>query len=329
LSEREVEVRPPTPADLPAIDELYRSVKGRGRPESVTRHRFFDTPWGDSHSHIALDGDRCIAVFLVWPVAIRVGDEVVAGAQGTDAATHPDYRNRPRLFFGMVREGKRYLEERGVDLYYTFPNTRSIKILKLVGGTYLGEVGAWGMELRPRRWWLWPGRRPAGEVAATQTRPSEVTGLVEAAFGGETAIRVDKSDTWLDWRYSEATAERYEWLVLRDGGAVTAAALVGERDPDVWGPDFAGLLRIHELFALGEDAGTRLLRHAIEHVRRPGARKLDVLVKDPLLERAVERAGFVLENTRPITAHAVREDLPLDPYDFANWRLISGDMDFF
>ena len=37
---------------------------------------------------------------LVWPVALRVGDEVVLGGQGTDAATHPDYRNRPRLFVG-------------------------------------------------------------------------------------------------------------------------------------------------------------------------------------------------------------------------------------
>jgi hypothetical protein len=82
LTDGDIEIRFPTPDDLPAIGELYRAVKGRGRPDSVTRHRFFDTPWGDSPAFIALDGDKCVSVGLVWPVALRVGDEVVLGGQG-------------------------------------------------------------------------------------------------------------------------------------------------------------------------------------------------------------------------------------------------------
>jgi Acetyltransferase (GNAT) domain len=326
----EIEVRAPTPDDLPAIGELYRAVKGRARPESVTRHRLFDTPWGDSLSYIALDGERCVSVLVIWPVAMRVGGEVVLGGQGTDAATHPDYRALPRLFVGMVRRAKQNLEARGFDLYYTFPNTRSVKILKVVAGTYLGEVSAWGVELERRRRWLPRRRREPGELSVADARAPEVTALIEAAHGGEPVIRVEKSESWLDWRYSEATAERYEWLFLHEGGSLAGAALVGERDPDVWGQDFAGLLRVHELFALSEDAGETLLRRVIAHVeRRPGARKLDVLVKDPALERAVERAGFVLESTRPITSFVVREGLQPDPYEFSHWRIISGDMDFF
>ena len=162
----EIEIRLPTPDDLPAIDELYRAVKGRGRPESVTRHRFFDTPWGDSPAFVAFDGDKCVSVGLVWPVALRVGDEVVPGGQGTDAATHPDYRNRPRLFVGMARAMKPLLQERGFDVYYTFPNTRSIKILKVVAGTYLGEVGAWGLEL---------GRQPMVAAWAPESRHRRFT----------------------------------------------------------------------------------------------------------------------------------------------------------
>jgi hypothetical protein len=330
LAEREIEVRQPTPDDVPAIDELYRAVKGRARPESVTRHRFFDTPWGDSPSHIALDGDKCVSVTLAWPVALRVGDEVVLGAQGTDAATHPDYRNRPRLFVGLVRAGRKLLEERGYDVYYTFPNTRSIKILKAVAGTYLGEVGAWGIELESRRRFLRRRQQGTGELAVADSITPELVALVEAALGDEPVIRVDKSPTWLEWRYSPATAERYEWLVLHEGDAAAAAALVGERDTELWGPDFAGLFRIHELFALREDAAETLLRRVVARIRqRPGARKLDVLVKDPLLEHAVERAGFAREESRPITSFVFREGLPLDAYDFAHWRIISGDMDFF
>jgi len=326
----EITIRPPTRADLPALGELYLAVKGRGRPESVTRHRFFDTPWGDSPSYIALDGDMCVSVGLIWPAALRVGDEVVLGGQGTDAATHPDYRARPRLFVGMARAAKQLLADRGFDVYYTFPNTRSIKILKLVAGTYLGEVGAWGLELGGRRRWFRRGRPEAGELSVEESRTPEISALVEAALGDQPVIRIDKSETWLDWRYSEATAERYEWLLLHEGGSVMAAALVGERDPELWGSDFAGLLRIHELFALSEDAAETLLRGVIAHVERwPGARKLDVLVKDPKLERAVERAGFAREQARPITAFAFSEGMQLDPYDFSHWRIISGDMDFF
>ena len=127
-----IELRPPTPDDLPGIGELYRIVKGRPRPEQVTRHRFFDTPWGDSLSLIALDGDRVVSAALVWPVMLRVGSEVVLGGQGTDAVTHPDYRGRPRLFLSLARTIKSLLPERGIDVYYTFPNERSVKLTKYV-----------------------------------------------------------------------------------------------------------------------------------------------------------------------------------------------------
>jgi Acetyltransferase (GNAT) domain len=332
VTDGDLEVRLPTPEDLPAIGELYRAVKGRGRPESVTRHRFFDTPWGDSPAYVAFDGDKCVSMVLFWPVALRVGDEVVLGGQGTDGATHPDYRNRPRLFVGMVRAGFQLMEERGFDVYYTFPNTRSIKILKVVAGTYVGEVGAWGLELGSRRGMGFLRRRwrGVGDLSVAGTPPPDLAVLIEEALGDEPVIRVDKSRTWLEWRYSPATAERYEWLLMHEGGSMVAAALVGERDTALWGPDFAGLCRIHELFALSEDAGEALLRRVIAHVeQRPGARKLDVLVKDPRLERAVERAGFARETTRPITSIVFREGLQLDPYDFSHWRIISGDMDFF
>jgi hypothetical protein len=333
LTDGDIEVRLPTPEDLPAIGELYRAVKGRSRPESVTRHRFFDTPWGDPPALIAVDGDKCVGMVLVWPVALRVGDEVVLGGQGTDGATHPDYRNRPRFFVGLIRAGIQLMEERGVDVYYTFPNARSVKVVKVVAGTYLGEVGAWGLEFGPRGGFGFLRRKWRGLGAlsvAGATPPPELAVLIEEALGDEPVIRVDKSPTWLEWRYSPATAERYEWLLLHEGGSMVAAALVGERDAALWGPHFAGLWRIHELFALSEDAGEGLLRRVIAHVQqRSGARRLDVLVKDPRLERAVERAGFARETPRPITSIVFREGLQLDPYDFSHWRIISGDMDFF
>ena len=160
------------------------------------------------------------------------------------------------------------MEERGFDVYYTFPNTRSIKILKVVAGTYLGEVGAWGLELGRRRSVAaqWRGLE---ESASATRRDPELAALIEAAHGDERVIRVDKSPTWLEWRYSPATAERYEWLFLHEGTvAIVAAALVGERDPDAVGP---GLRRpVAHSRAVRAERGRRRgssFERAIAHVR--------------------------------------------------------------
>lgn len=324
----EIEIRAPTPQDLPAIGELYVAVKGRERPASVDRWRLFDTPWGDSLALIAMDGPRCVALGVVWPALLRVGGERVLGGQGIDAVTHPDYRNRPRLFVSLARTVRKSLAERGIDVYFTFPNPRSIKILRVVGGTYLGEVGAWGVAITRRRRLAARARSRGVDVLPGAGVVPEILELAYSAAGSET-IGVDKSATWLEWRYSDASRERYEWLALHEGGTIAAAALLGERDAEAWGADFAGLVRVHELFARSEAAASALLTGAVAHVARRGGRKLDVLVKDPVLERAVERAGFLRETARPMTALVAKEGLALDPYDFARWRVISGDMDFF
>jgi hypothetical protein len=325
----EIEVRPPTVADLPALGELYRAVKGRPRPEPVTRHRLFGTPWGDSIAIGAFDGGLCVSFVIFWPVAMRVGPGLVAGAQGMDAVTHPAYRNRPRLFITIVRRARDLTREHGIELLYTFPNVRSIKLTKHVGATYLGEVGAWGVELDRRRSRL--RRRRQTPVVVGTLDPDELDSLVGAAHAGDDVVRIDKSRTWLSWRYSEPSCERYEWLSVRDGTrGLVAAALLGERDPDTWGPDFAGIVRIHEIFAVDAGAARTLLDGAIGHVRRAGARKLDILVKEPVIENALERSSFRFESGHPMTtlAHG-QQPLGLDTYDFSRWRVVSGDHDFF
>ena len=315
------------PADLPALGRLYEAVKGRPRPESVTGHRLFDTPWGDSVALIAVDGDVCVSMAVYWPVAMRVGDEVVPGAQGMEAVTHPDYRNRPRLFITLAKQGRDLALER-MQLMYTFPNVRSIKLTKHVGATYLGEVGGWGIDLERRRLRL--PRRARWSDDADPTI-DELAQLAARAHAQRDLVRIDKSADWLSWRYSDATCENYAWVVERDeSGSLTAAALLGERDPASWGADFAGIYRIHELFALGDEAARSVLGRSVERVRSVGARKLDVLVKDPMLEEAVAASGFRLEGRHPMTAISnPTKAVGFDTYDFDCWRVITGDHDFF
>lgn len=326
----ELELRAPTEADLPALGALYRTVKGRSRPESATRLRFFDTPWGDSIAVAAFDGDLCASAVVYWPVAMRVGGEVVPGAQGMEAITHPAYRNRIRLFITIARTGRDLTKEHGMELLYTFPNARSIKLTKHVGATYVGEIGAWGVELVSRRLRL-PARSRRSAVEVGEPAADELAALIAAAHADEDVVRIDKSPVWLAWRYSELSCENYEWLGVRDAsGTLVAAALLGERKPEDWGADFAGIVRIHEIFAADEGAAKTLLEDAVGHVRQGGGRKLDILVKEPVIERAIGDAGFTQESLHPMTtlSHGTRE-LAVDTFDFSRWRVISGDHDFF
>ena len=120
---------------------------------------------------IAVDGDVCASMAVYWPVAMRAGDEVVPGAQGMEAVTHPDYRNRPRLFLTLAKQGRDLALER-MQLMYTFPNVRSIKLTKHVGATYLGEVGGWGIDLERRRLRLPRLSRRGDEPAACRRSTS-------------------------------------------------------------------------------------------------------------------------------------------------------------
>ena len=244
---------------------------------------------------IAVDGDVCASMAGVCTgLAMRAGDEVVPGAQGMEAVTHPDYRNRPRLFT-LAKQGRDLALER-MQLMYTFPNARSIKLTKHVGA-YLGEVGGWGIDLERRRLRL-PrlGRRDEPAPATID----ELAELAAQAHAQPDLVRIDKSPEWLAWRYSDATCENYEWVVERDGsGSLTAAALLGERDPVRWGADFAGIFAYHELLALDEQAARSVLRWSVEHARGAGARKLDVLVKDPMLRTGRRRQRLPARRPAP------------------------------
>ena len=263
-------------------------------------------------SLIAVDGDVCASMAVYWPVAMRVGDEVVPGAQGMEAVTHPDYRNRPRLFLTLAKQGRDLALER-MQLMYTFPNVRSIKLTKHVGATYLGEVGGWGIDLERSRMRL-PRLSRRGEEPAAAPAIDELAALAARAHAQPGLVRIDKSAEWLSWRYSDATCENYQWVVERDAsGALTAAALLGERDPARWGTDFAGIFRIHELYALEEQSARSVLRRSVDRVRGASARKLDVLV---MLEGRAHRrrapadpARHVVGARRPERAQMAAHDL--------------------
>ena len=166
---------------------------------------------------------------------------------------------------------------------------------------------------------------------ATAPTIAELAALAARAHSQPGLVRIDKSAEWLAWRYSDATCENYEWVVERDaGGPLTAAALLGERDPAQWGADFAGIFRVHELFALDEQAVRSVLRRSVDagpRRRRPEARR----ARQGSTARAGSRGQRLRpRGRRPMTAISnPSKAFGFDTYDFDRWRVITGDMDFF
>ena len=159
----------------------------------------------------------------------------------------------------------------------------------------------------------------------------ELAELAARAHAQPGLVRIDKSAAWLAWRYSDATCENYEWVVERDAGRpLTAAALLGERDPARWGADFAGIFRIHELFALDEQAARSVLRRSVDTGPRRGRPEARRARQGPAARAGGRGQRLPARRPHPMTAISnPSKAFGFDTYDFDRWRVITGDHDFF
>lgn len=87
-------IREATIDDVPAINELFYAVFGLHRDDAGMRWKFFQNPSGPALLMVAEDHGRLVGNYALWPVPIRLGPEVVRGAQSIDTMTHADYRRQ-------------------------------------------------------------------------------------------------------------------------------------------------------------------------------------------------------------------------------------------
>lgn len=316
----ELELRELRRDDVGLVRGLYEATKNRLRPEEYDRWRFFDTPWGDSPAIIAVDGEVCAALYIVWPVMLRLGDEDVLGAQSMDTMTHPEYRGRG-LFVSAAEECFALAKSRGFEVVYGFPNANSYPgFVRRLDFDHVGDVPSWAPARRLRS--------PAVDFVVDEVGNGELEPLLAAWQDERDACRVRRDRTWLDWRYGAASGERYQWLSIRDTGGVRAAALLGERD-ESWGGYGRAELRIHELLADSEESRAAILTAARRHAKAC-ARTLKLLAHDERLAAPLARARYARGELHPlIVRKLVSRRLPANVHHFPAWRILGGDMDSF
>lgn len=316
----ELEIREVTRDDLPLLRGLYAATKNRLRPEEYDRWRFFDTPWGDSPAMIAVDGDVCAALYIVWPAMLRLGDEDVLGAQSMDTMTHPDYRGRG-LFVGLAEECFAVAKSRGIEVVYGFPNASSYPgFVRRLNFDHVGDVVSW----RPAR----RLREPAAAFQVDRVSLDDIEPFLTAWQEERDICRIRRDRTWIDWRYGPASGEMYQWLSVADRGGVRAAALIGERN-ESWGGYGRAEFRVHEVLADSEASRTAILHAARRHASNGGG-TLKLLAHDDRLTAPLSEARYRRDGAHPlIVRKLVSRRFAGNVHHFPYWRIVGGDMDSF
>ena len=345
-------VREAGPDDLDLIRELYRAVWGYNRPAAYDRWRFLDLPWGTIPGALAVEGDRAIGFYPVWPAPLRLDRAAVPGAQLMDIMTRPDFRGQ-RVIVALAEAGFEIAAARGIRLLYGFPNPANLRgHVRRFGWTHAGDIPHWVRPIRPSRHprlaplgtladlaaRLWPtGRKRDYVLAAGPVDPAGLSALAEdgAAPG---PCRVEREPAWLAWRYAGGSAQGYDWIAATKDEKIRAAAVWGMRD-ETWGQVRDGRAHLVELWGADARAREAALAAVIGRARERGAWLLETVTNDPETIRTLKRAGFVAHRRAPMIVRPLGTATSFvgpptggtapDPRDVKNWRIVGGDLDTF
>lgn len=89
-------LRPKTPADAPALNDLYERLTGKARTLDAWRWQWQEGPGGPAPSHVLVDEatQRVIGHQGVIPVGLQVDGEHVRAARTENTMLDPDYRKQ-------------------------------------------------------------------------------------------------------------------------------------------------------------------------------------------------------------------------------------------
>ena len=81
--------------DFESIRKLYKKVWGHQRPIQYDKWKFSTFAQGATQISIAIAGEDVVGAFMVAPINIKIGAEVVLGGVAMDVMSDPDYVGRP------------------------------------------------------------------------------------------------------------------------------------------------------------------------------------------------------------------------------------------
>jgi len=321
------EIRPFRAGDEERVLAFHNHAFGAHAPRTRAHFdwRYLANPAGPPELVLALDGERCVAVYAVLPVrCVLRGEPVLAGLQ-TDMAVAPELRGGLGGSRLIVQVGEAYQRAflngtKPLEWGFPEPELQRVCLVHLKVGV-LRDVCF--LVLRPEH----APAAPQGIEVEVLERAPEGTDALWARCAPELAVATVRDARYLDWRYADHPDVPHVFLAARKDGALCGLAVLREGGPD---PSLFSLM--DWLVPADErDAERALLARACAEAR---ARSLPYLAAWiplglPLALRWQEEHGFFAKQT-PFQ-ECYRSWVPglgrrwLDQ----NWYQTLGDIDFF
>ena len=331
--------------DLERMRVLYRDVWKYNRPPSFDLWRFFSLPEGPVPAALAVDGHKLGGSYTLWPAKLKIGSDVIKGAQSMDTMTHPDYQGQG-VFTKLAEACYDIAAVDGYRVLYGFPNPLSYPgFTKRLGWTHTGDITHWIRLIKPSRHPRMPaiakpfadsipaflpkGRTRGYVIDRNRPPVCQLLPLLESWNKTVGPCAVNRSIEWLDWRYSAAAKNDYRWVVASTNGKMKAMGIWG-RQTSAWGK--AADNRAHLVELLGDDPGAlrAVLATIIGDARTGNAILLETLCNIEPICQILRKAGFYRHRRAPFIVKKLgNTPLDVEVLDHRNWRIFGGDVDTF
>ena len=331
--------------DFDAIRRLFRAVWGYQRPLEYDKWKYLKFVEGVSQISVAKVNDEIVSAFMLAPITLSIGSEIVPGGVAMDVMSHPEYVGTT----SFIEVGKHCVikaQERGLRVLYGFPNTHSFpSFVKRLNWDHSGNINHWVRPIKPSIYSKVPlilgpvadlafYLLPTGKIGDLTIKVSnysenEILQLLKGQKKFAKKCGICHNENWYFSRYVGESRSSYEWVYAYQGGKVVACGVWGMRDKS-WGGGFTARAQITELFGNEVVALSGILSTIIKRARKKDAMLLETVTNDPRLEKVLKRCSFYKYNQIPLIVKNIgKEELSANIHHHPNWTIFGGDVDTF
>ena len=308
--------------DEDEIFELTKAVLGERVPEKARwmrgwRWMHLDNPAGISRIWLAGDGSKIVSQYPVIREDMKIGEEIIKGAQLVDTMTHPQYR-RQGICSTLGKKALTEMEKGEIHLVYCFP-TQQVYPLHIKSGWL--DVCAFQVMFKPlnlknilQKYFvrnrlllniftvggiiiiraLFRSKKVPEEDMLKVRKISHFDDSINEFWNtvsNDYNIIGRRDKKYLNWRYVDAPNADYTIYVAEEGGRICGYVILGCKDVD-------GLIfgHIYDIIAptSREDIIQCLIAKAIEYFRDA---KVDAIssqmVPNKIYHKALLKNGFI------------------------------------
>lgn len=331
--------------DFESIRKLYKKVWGHQRPIQYDKWKFTTFAQGATQISIAIAGEDVVGAFMVAPINIKIGAEVVLGGVAMDVMSHPRYVGT-RVFVDAGIHCTEKARKRGFKILYGFPNNNSLPgFIRRLNWDHTGAIAHWVRPLKLSNYpkvpkVLGPFVNLAANFLSTGSvgnykvkigipRDQEIVALLKPRPKFDRKCQINRDTDWFYSRYSNKTYSHYEWVSVYKGDEISALGIWGMRNKR-WGTGLNSRAQITELFGKKSDALLAVLSTIIARAKIKDAMLLETVTNDQKLEKVLRGCSFFKHNQIPLIVKDIgREELPTNIHHHPNWNIFGGDVDTF